>query len=831
MDGQARDSRRATGYDDRGMTLHELLERRRRAGSPLPDSVYQPLATRRGTGGHASLVDEARELLRSGGEVPLVREVFERALLWVSQPDDAPQLEAIVRDRALPVALRGAAAEVAGELGISPEKWLDPDDPDSLIIALAPIDQALRQLEAGEAEPWLSFYESLGSDERDALPELIRNGRTLGVLVTSLARALAPLPALEANSERRHRWIEALAAEGSAEAAEVLAHWRDSVPDRAARDEIRRALHRLSQRGVAVPERRSGFHQTAWLTSCDGSGGYSLAIRIEGPALGPVHLLYTLNLAGGLRDATRIASSSLDPRERIAAELPVTVVDVQVPEAVRRVRVAAERARALGRSLPTDFAETERWLRGIPTFTVVGEESPRSSAPQVGSQDTAGAEQLFTSDEYGSWFHVPLLSHLARELDDDSPEAALARAIDTETRRDELAQMLRHQQQVYQWAGRTGDAALCEEAAREIESGDWLTGVFGRCYLERSLEEADQRLDDEVPLLPPREDRAQLVSRLDPAARLTKRELLALDLAEVAFYELRLAADALPASERPGHAEWLELAEAIGRAAADQLARRSGRPRRRFLTDADLGALAQSAGRVFPKTGLSEAVRDEVISRALEALERFGSEVCELRCPHRCVDRLDDAAGALVFAGEHPAAASLAQEEDEGDPEELEGLVLGAMDALDALGVEDVDETLASLAEAAGTLSELPDETRERVTETLMDGLGALVQSLLVQRALALPEVPAGSDPGTALARTQFEGIFGSALSFDAFARLANVVTSSGPLMAALLRVRRPATIEDAQTRLDAIMLAWNHAPRHEFGGDTPDQRYAQGRS
>jgi hypothetical protein len=786
------------------MTLSDLLERRSHLGHRLPDAAYQPLAKLRGARAQGALVEQARALLAAGAPSPLVRELLERALFWVSEAADPGPLERIVRDRSLPVAVRTAAAEAVTELGVSPAEWLDPEDPDALVIALGPIDGALRQLDEGEAEGWLAFFAALGDTERDALPALLRHGRETGVLSTSLPRALLPLFAVESEPQRRRAWIEALVAHGSPEAAEVLAHWRDSVRERALRDEIRRALHGLARRGVAVPERRSGLRYRAWMSGCDGSGSYSLGFRIEGPALGPIHLLYTLNVTSGLRDATRIASRSLDPREHTAREMPVTIVDVPPSEAARRVGAALERSRSLGRAVPEGFADTEQWLAGVPSFELV----PDAGAGPHG-REAERCESLFASEEFASWFHAPGIA---------------GHEIDSETRRAELTEMLRHQQRVYRLSGRTRDAAACERARAAVESGDWLDSEFGRCFVARSEEEARLRLEADAPLLPPFELRAELTARIDPSQPLTKRDLLALDLGQAALHALKLAGDSLPARARPREEEWVQLAEAIGRAAAARLARRSGARRRRFLTDADLDALAAAAERAFPDTGLTRAARHDLIFRALEVVERFGAEVCESLCPHGCVDRLDEPASALVFADEHPAASAV-----EGDPEGPEAAVLDAMDALGDLGVENVEETLGPILDSLEALAADSSSEHERLVETVMDAFRALLRSQLVLRASSLPAAPDGSDPATPSAAQRFEARFGEVPSYAFFARLANRVTSPTLLLRLLLHAAPAATLEDAQERADAFMAAWNHTPRAEFDGQTPAQRAGRG--
>lgn len=157
---------------------------------------------------------------------------------------------------------------------------------------------------------------------------------------------------------------------------------------------------------------------------------------------------------------------------------------------------------------------------------------------------------------------------------------------------------------------------------------------------------------------------------------------------------------------------------------------------------------------------------------------------------------------------------------------EAAGIVLESVDAF-ALDFEsEARERLRSLvAELDAEEDEDFDEAR---AESLLETVRTSTAQVLRDAAAVAEAPPEGDDPGTAAAIASFERAVAGVVPARDVLRLMDRVDMPGPVLALIAHVREPDSIEEAQAMLSAAIELWNHAPRTEFGGETPAQRAAR---
>jgi hypothetical protein len=180
---------------------------------------------------------------------------------------------------------------------------------------------------------------------------------------------------------------------------------------REVRRATRRALYRLSQRGVPAPrrpaprpvvERRPERAARAWLSGVDGSGSRAVWLLFEGPWAGQSLCSLIVNDQAGVMDAAggEITKKRLEAELsalRASQKLPWVEVAPEVAVAVVGEAVALHRAR--GTAPPAAFA---RWERLLPPAEPPG---LPALAPDPAREERAA--DLLELPEMAGWFLDP----------------------------------------------------------------------------------------------------------------------------------------------------------------------------------------------------------------------------------------------------------------------------------------------------------------------------------------------------------------------------------------------------------------------------------------
>lgn len=272
-----------------------------------------------------------------------------------------------------------------------------------------------------------------------------------GVAADADAAALAAHAgrAADADLAIAHR----LGAIPTAESAEHLQRMDDAATDKALRKEIKRALYRLQQRGVAVaasapPPAAVAAPLTTpplegYVSSVDGRGD-QLVWLVRPQAGGVLHLFAVLNDAAGLREitlhsATRKTLKSL--RDELQGKHDVRLASVDWRHADFLIRRAFEVARASGARMEGDYPALRAQLWREPAA-----EATPLPGPATDEAALARSADLLNEPELRTWFRgadelAPFLEEFSSVQ--DSPlvlnelqqrerfDAILARAVDS----------------------------------------------------------------------------------------------------------------------------------------------------------------------------------------------------------------------------------------------------------------------------------------------------------------------------------------------------------------------------------------------------------------
>jgi hypothetical protein len=188
----------------------------------------------------------------------------------------------------------------------------------------------------------------------------------------------------------------------------ALSRLAEASAERAVRRAAKRALYRLSQRGVAaapapppppVVQRRAPHAVRAWLSGIDGSGSRAAWIVFEGPYGGGVLCSVILNDLVGI---TEVAGGDITKR-RLEAELASLRASQKLPwvetEPARAVGLVAEALqihRERGTSPPSEFGRWQSFFAeraapaGLPLEPVADAELLARSAELLGLPEFAG---------------------------------------------------------------------------------------------------------------------------------------------------------------------------------------------------------------------------------------------------------------------------------------------------------------------------------------------------------------------------------------------------------------------------------------------------------
>jgi hypothetical protein len=206
--------------------------------------------------------------------------------------------------------------------------------------------------------------------------------------------------------------LRAFATAHGAAALPTLSRLAEAPSERVVRRAAKRALYRLSQRGVTpaappppapVVQRRAPRALRAWLSGIDGSGSRAVWILFEGPYGGGALCSLILNDVVGI---TEVAGGEITKR-RLEAELASLRAAQKLPwveaEPARAVGLVAEALhihRERGTAPPSGFG---RWQ----AFFVEGAVAEPPDAPVVDSALLARSPELLGLPEMAGWFLDP----------------------------------------------------------------------------------------------------------------------------------------------------------------------------------------------------------------------------------------------------------------------------------------------------------------------------------------------------------------------------------------------------------------------------------------
>jgi hypothetical protein len=223
---------------------------------------------------------------------------------------------------------------------------------------------------------------------------------TLGVLLA------APESALDAA-------LRDFATTHGAAAVPVLAALAEDPAARGVRRVARRALYRLSQKGITpaakppprpVVERRMERPVRAWLSGIDGTGSRAVWVLFEAGFGGTALCSLILNDTVGVLEAAggEITRKRLDTElAALRANQKLPWIEVAPPRALAAVREALALHRALGTTPPAAFT---RWQASFES-AAVDEAPPVAAVPDPEALDRA--TELLGLPELASWFLDP----------------------------------------------------------------------------------------------------------------------------------------------------------------------------------------------------------------------------------------------------------------------------------------------------------------------------------------------------------------------------------------------------------------------------------------
>jgi hypothetical protein len=586
-------------------------------------------------------------------------EMLSAALLKIGVEGQEARLERIVADVRRARAQRWTALSliftVSMELANRILLDLAPDE--SLRLMLQPAAEAVSEVmedpaAAGSiADALAAMHPEMRAEAIAYLEEVRRSAGTPAVLAYREVLRRAGL------DDIRNLALEAIVAEGGAEAASELVDLRNAAKDAGARQAIQRALLRVGTRAIEAAPASPAVPGKAYMGICDGQGAFIVLGCFENSDGTTTIADLCVRADADVRDG--FVAPALD--EASVAELFAKMGEsglgdlapLSLAEAAAIVFAGVERTRRADLPLPEDTRPAlllfER-ARGSAT------KPPRAPAPPAerGPVTLAEARALLALPFYESWFFdagdfrgagVSLPTGRRRKPREDWIEGALARLEASEVA-PRLAAMLDHMARWHALRGELDRAATGAASAAEVRRS-FPTCAVPRVMLERSVEVLRAQEGGRTGVVgdPAVRDRIRLELFQDVSDP-KGRDLAVLDFTEAALAALDSAFEALPGSRRPRESDLLRAAHALATTFVRWvLSRRRARP------EALLGDLTKSLGEL---TGLDAEERAGVVSVVLPALVTFVGEVCE-RCPVACLTRPKATLTDTFFAPEHPA--------------------------------------------------------------------------------------------------------------------------------------------------------------------------------
>jgi hypothetical protein len=311
--------------------------------------------------------------------------------------------------------------------------------------------------------------------------------------------------------------LRAFANQHGAGALPALSGLAEGATDRAVRRAAKRALYRLSQRGVApapasrpvpVVQRRAPRAVRAWLSGIDGSGSRAAWILFEGPYGGGALCSLILNDVIGIAE---VAGGDITKR-RLEAELAALRAAQKLPwveseptRALGLVAEALELHRERGTQPPAAFG---RWQ---PFFAESGSPPPRAE-PVADPALAARSAELLALPEMAGWFLDPetvqsdaLEVQEAREsrlvvsdqIKAERQESILRRVVEREftpEARQRWSRRLADMAWIFEATGRPDQSALASAAAAAFAppDADPLRLPLARALAQRAFEVAGE---------------------------------------------------------------------------------------------------------------------------------------------------------------------------------------------------------------------------------------------------------------------------------------------------------------------------------------------------
>jgi hypothetical protein len=336
--------------------------------------------------------------------------------------------------------------------------------------------------------------------------------------MTDPAAALDPASLRGLSEEAVDERLRAFANAHGAEALPALTGLAESAAERGVRRAAKRALYRLSQRGVApapgpppapVVQRRAPHAVRAWLSGIDGSGSRAAWILFEGPYGGGALCSLILNDVVGI---TEVAGGDITKR-RLEAELASLRAAQKLPwveaDPARAVGLVAESLqihRERGTAPPSAFG---RWQ---PFFTDAAAPEP-PPAPVADADRLARSDELLGLPELGGWFLDPETVQsdaleiqetrqsrlvVSEQIKAERLEAILTRVIEREfapEARRRWARRLAEMAWIFSVTDRPEQAAIASASAAAFGEGD---AALRRHPLARALAQRALELAGEV---------------------------------------------------------------------------------------------------------------------------------------------------------------------------------------------------------------------------------------------------------------------------------------------------------------------------------------------
>jgi hypothetical protein len=628
------------------VSLDELValmkQRATPEGFPEREELYGLLEPFRALADQESVRLALAATLRKGDR--LVARLAAEALAYLGRADAGPLLVDIVADESLSISQRAAAVWAMDRHLPRLREQLGPAE-HSAYMSL-PILEMLEDPEADQGfgmNALLGGYLGMSASGRTSLVSAFAQAaRERGIKIAGLCMHLL---GAEPDRARRTHLLALAAADGSQEAADLLATFGARAADEQEALLVRDHLRLLGAKGLLGVVRTDLEEARALVTGVDGDACFSVNLIIPRvPTFDLANLLF--HLETGVRDGFtmhNLPSRSLDELVRkIRAGCGTFSAFVPVPLAARMVDECLQASPPAAREIP-DVAEAiamaEPTLAGARATGYRDPPSPARVAPTVEE-----VQRLFGSEGFESWFFETGEKTVQKSLASLDPPfrsqgkaaakgfaSRLAKATEELCQRLRgdgehlrLQRMLRHQARVLECAGDDDRARLCRTLAVEVEGPESIVlahmavkAIVAALEPERDADRAGRFL----------EAREHLRARLghEPHGH-RKVDVARLDLAAAAHTEMSIINREAPSAQRIALAAIEEAALVLGGQFVDLAA--EGKPVAEVVEQ-----VVETLGR---RNLFAPAARQGLATGIVSGLVGFRESICESRCGHGC---------------------------------------------------------------------------------------------------------------------------------------------------------------------------------------------------